>query len=320
MIRREGARSDRWLPIRLLVLVAIATASNACSVRRMAVEGLADTIAGEGASVFATDDDPELIRDAAPFSLKTMEALLLELPEHRDLLLSTCAGFAQYAYAYPATDAEIVESSDYLEAEALRLRARDLFTRGRDYCLRALELRLPGVRDALLRDPAGALDGSRREDVPLLYWTAASWGGAISLGLDQPGLVADLPAVRALLDRALALDEAWSQGAIHAALISLDALPEMMGGSPARAREHFERAVALSDGALAGPYVTFAQSVVRLAGDRAAFVDLLDRALEVDLERDPGQRLANEIAQRRARSALEHVGEWFPDDTPAQTP
>jgi hypothetical protein len=51
----------------------------------------------------------------------------------------------------------------------------------------------------------------RHEDVPLLYWTAASWGGAISLGLDQPGLVADLPAVRALLDRALSLDEAWDR-------------------------------------------------------------------------------------------------------------
>jgi predicted anti-sigma-YlaC factor YlaD len=294
-----------------IALLVLALATSACSFRRMAVEGLADTLAGEGAGVFASDEDPELIRDAVPFSLKTMEAMLLELPEHGALLLSTCSGFAQYAYAYPATDAELAEASEYAEAEALRLRARKLFLRGRDYCLRGLELSIAGVRDGLLRDPANALAEARREDVPLLYWTASAWGGAISLGLDQPGLVADLPAVRALLERALSLDEAWGSGAIHAALISLEALPALMGGSPARARSHFERAIVLSRGTSAGAYVTFAIGVARPAGDREGFEQLLEQALAVDLTQNPSQRLANEIAQRRARHALDHAGDWF---------
>ena len=59
--------------------------------------------------------------------------------------------------------------------------------------LKALELRLPGVGEGLLRAPAEALAAAGRDDVPLLYWTGAAWGGALSYGLDQPGLVADLP-------------------------------------------------------------------------------------------------------------------------------
>ncbi|MEN8161642.1 MAG: TRAP transporter TatT component family protein [Myxococcota bacterium] len=306
--------SDRVSTVRgvsiALVLLVTATMS-ACSLRRLALTELAGTLSGGAAGVFASDDDPELVRAAVPFSLKTMEALLIELPEDEALLLSTCSGFAQYAYAYPATDAERAEQESWGEAEALRVRARKLFLRGRDYCLRALELRLPGVREDLLRDPAGALAAATRDDVPLLYWSAASWGGALSYGLDQPALVADLPAIRVLFERALALDEAWGAGSIHATLISLEALPEIMGGSPKRARTHFERAVALSDGASAGPYVSFAHAVARPAGDRAGFVGLLEEALAVDLERDPSQRLANEIAQRRARFGLEHVDEWF---------
>jgi hypothetical protein len=167
------------------------------------------------------------------------------------------------------------------------------------------------VRDGLLRDPANALAEARREDVPLLYWTASAWGGAISLGLDQPGLVADLPAVRALLERALSLDEAWGSGSIHAALISLEALPPLMGGSPARARSHFERAIVLSGGTSAGAYVTFAFGVARPAGDREGFEHLLEQALAVDLTQNASQRLANEIAQRRARHGLDHAGDWF---------
>jgi hypothetical protein len=174
------------------------------------------------------------------------------------------------------------------------------------------------VEERLLRDPGSALDGATPDDVPLLYWSAAAWGGALSYGLDQPDLVADLPAVRALFDRALALDEAWGDGAIHGALISLEALPEIMGGSPERARRHFERAVALSGGTSAAPYVSYAHAIARPAGDRAGFVALMEDALAVDLEKDPDQRLANEIAQRRARFGLEHVDDWFVEepDTP----
>ena len=77
----------------------------------------------------------------------------------------------------------------------------------------------------------------------MLYWTAAAWGSAIALGKDRPEMLADLPAIRALMERGLALDEGYEGGAIHEALILLDALPESMGGSEARARRHFARAV-----------------------------------------------------------------------------
>lgn len=296
----------------LLVPLVAALATAGCSPRRLALRGLADALAGGGGGTFARDDDPELIRDAAPFSLKTIEALLEELPEHEGLLLAACSGFTQYAYAFPQTDAELrAEDASYAEVDALRTRARKLYVRGRDYCLRALELRHPGVGDALLRAPEEALGWTERADVPLLYWTGAAWGGAIALGLDRPELVADFPAVRTLFARALALDPDWNRGALHAALIALESVPEPMGGSPARARQHFERAVELSEGTQAGPFVSYAVGVALPAGDRAGFERLLEQALAVDPERDPSQRLANTIAQRRARHLLARADELF---------
>jgi len=301
----------------LLPLLAAALVAPGCSLRRMAMTGLADSISGGTGSVFASDDDPELIRDAVPLSLKTLEALLVELPDHPGLLLAACSGFAQYAYAFPQTDADLVGDADYAKVDALRTRARKLFVRGRDYCLRGLEQRHPGVGEQLLLAPEAALDWAGREDVPLLYWTGASWGGAIALGLDRPELVADFPAVRALFARSLALDESWDRGAIHAALISLDSVPEPMGGSRARARQHFERAVELSGGASAGPYVSYAVGVAQPDGDRAGFERLLEQALAIDPERDASQRLANAIAQRRARHLLDRADALF-SDAPAE--
>jgi hypothetical protein len=56
-----------------------------CSVRQVAVNWIGDALAG-GGGVYASDDDPELIREALPFGLKTFESLLESAPEHRGLL------------------------------------------------------------------------------------------------------------------------------------------------------------------------------------------------------------------------------------------
>src|SRR5207245_9223371 len=69
---------------------------------------------------------------------------------------------------------------------------------------------------------AQALAKTSREDVPLLYWTMASWGGAISQRKTDLELVGDVPSVAAMLDRALALDEAYDLGTLHEFAITFD--------------------------------------------------------------------------------------------------
>jgi predicted anti-sigma-YlaC factor YlaD len=302
-------------------LTVLVGGSAACSLKTMAVNSVAGMLSESG-TTFSSDDDPDLVRDAVPFALKLYESLLESVPKHQELLRATCSIFTQYAYAYVQADAERVQPEDFEAAEALKVRARRLYLRGRGYCFRALELRRAGVVDALMTAPASALSWARSSDVELLYWTGASWGSAISLGQDQPALVADVPAVQALMARALALDEGWGNGAIHGALISLESLPEAMGGSPTRARRHFDRAVELSKGLDPAPYVTFATSVSQPAQNRAEFEKLLTQALAIDPNRVPETRLPSVIAQMRARRLLARIDDLFfdPPALEGQTP
>ena len=278
----------------------------------MAINSLANSLAASG-DVFAADEDPELIRDATPFALKTIESLLAEKPEHRVLLLAACRGFAQYAYAFVETEAERLEEVDFEASERQYQRALNLYIRARDYGLQSLELDHPGVTAALVGESATALSDFGFNDVPLLFWTGAAWGGVTNLGQAQPEMVADFPAVRALLNRALELDESYDLGAIHAVLIWLEAVPETMGGSAERARYHFNRAVELSSGLNAGPYVTLAESVSVADQNWQEFRDLLESALAIDPESAPSIRLANIIAQERARWLLDRTENLFFD-------
>jgi predicted anti-sigma-YlaC factor YlaD len=282
----------------------------ACSVRRFAADRIGGALAESGSS-WGEDDDPRLIGDAFPFALKTLESLSATSPDNEELRLAACRGFATYAAGFVAPEAEALPVVEFERAEAIRGRALRLHLRALGYCRGVLERRLPGVSERLAAAPEGALALARREDVELLYWTAAAWGSAIALGTDRPELVADLPAVRALLARAEALDPGWSRGALDEAGIALDALPAALGGSLERARGRLERAVERSAGRLASPYVTWAGSAAVAAQDRAGFRRALEAALAVDAETPSPDRLANRIAQERARRLLARADELF---------
>src|SRR6476660_6593843 len=297
---------------RLAVVVCALTLLQGCAMlKRKAVGMVAETLASSG-DVFTRDDDLELVGDAIPFGLKLYESLLDSAPTNKDLLIATCSNFTQYGVAYVETEALVLgEAQHHDEVVHLNARALKLYLRAKGYCMRAMEVRFPGIGQKLLTDPVPALAKAEKKDVPLLYWMAASWGSAIGLGVDKPELVIDMPAVRALAERALALDESWSKGAIHEMFISLDSLPEALGGSPAKAREHFARAVELQKALSPGPYVALATGVALPAQDRAEFDKLLQAALVIDPEKDPSVRLVTLVQQRRARALLDHIDTLF---------
>ncbi len=272
---------------------------------------VASTLASSG-DVFTRDDDLELVGQAIPFGLKLYESLLDSAPNNKDLLIATCANFTEYGVAYLETEALVLgEANHHDEVAHLNARALKLYLRAKGYCLRGMEVRFPGITPKLLKDPAAALKAAKKEDVPLLYWTAASWGSAIAQGLDKPELVIDLPTVRALADRALALDDTWNRGALHEMFISLDSQPEALGGSGERARAHFKRAVEIQKGTTPGPYVALAVGVAAPAQDRAEFESLLKQALAIDPEKEPSVRLVTLVQQRRAQALLDHIDTLF---------
>jgi predicted anti-sigma-YlaC factor YlaD len=282
----------------------------ACSLKKIAVNSLGNALS-EGTSSFASDDDPELVFDATPFALKTVESLLETSPRHRGLLLTAASGFTQYAYGDLEQQADFVEASDLKRATFLRARAKKLYLRARDYGFRGLELDVPGLRAALAGDPQKALARARKRDVPLLYWTGVSWAAAISLAVNDPSLSVDQRLAEALVRRALALDEGWNLGSSHDFFITYEGARASVGGSYERATEHYRRALELSQGHRAWPMVAWAESVAVPRQDKQGFEKALEEALAVDVDAVKDQRLSNVIAERRARFLLGREDELF---------
>ncbi len=283
--------------LRRVLGAAALLAAAACSPKQMALNRMAAALA-DSTVVYEHDNDPEFVRLAAPSTLKTVEMLLSQSPRNPQLLMTACSGFTKYSYGFLHVES-VVKAADAAQAQDLRARAVQMYQRARGYCFAGLQVRHPALSaESLASDPSAALSGMTAEDVPWLYWTAASWGADLSLSANPVARVAELATVRALLKRAKDLNDVWDGGAIYEAMIAFDGLPPLLGGSAAAARADFAKALELSNGKSVFAYVAMAL-VTADAGEKRK---LLDQALAIDSASITSRRLTNLIAQRYARA------------------
>ena len=305
------------VPLALIAaLCGALLAVSGCSINQLAVRAVAGMLSGGGGGggdAFTTEDDPELVGDALPFAMKLYESLLAADSENPDLLLATGRIFVMYANAYVQTPADMLEPSEVELQAAMRVRAKRLFLRAREYVLRGLELRRQGFRAGLAAGKVeAALALLKKDDADYLYWTSAAWLSAFSIDPFDMELLVTVPQPMAMLAQVNAWDPGYGGGAVHDIFISIyGSVSADMGGSEARAREEFARSLELSKGAKAGPYLALATAISVKNQNAKEFRDLLGKALAIDVDAFPANRLENTLAQRRARWLLAHIGDFF---------
>ncbi|MFL3050763.1 MAG: TRAP transporter TatT component family protein [Candidatus Neomarinimicrobiota bacterium] len=269
--------------------------------------------ASDGISaIYLSENDPELVRESLPTNMKLIELLIHQSPNNPELLTAACQAFTVYAYSFVLRDAEIAMDEDFSSARKLYSRSGNLLKRAKDYGMKALDASYPGFIKSYNSDPKIALSKTNESNISTLYWTAAAWGLFVSVSKDNPAAIIELPNIGHLLERALELDEDYDNGSIHDLMFTYT-LNRPDGGSSSLevAKEHFDRAMDLSEGSRASLYVSYAESISIPNQNKEEFFNLLDQALAVDVNEIPNQRLANILAQERANWLKSRVDELF---------
>lgn len=297
-----------------MLILGCVVVLNGCAIREVAVNKLADAMA-EGGTVYASDNDIVLVGEALPFSLKTIEGLLQQVPHHEGLLLTAASGFTQYSYVWVDLPSREQALGNPERARESKQRAKNLYLRARQYAVRAVETRHPGFMTLYVQDPHSALKKIDRSDIPALYWLSLSWAAAIAADKSDMEMVADLNLIYPIMQRCLDLDESYQEGALHEFMIVYQgSRSPLQGGGTDLARAHFERVMELAGNNRVGPLVSFAETVSIAEQDKAEFTALLEQALEFDVDLAIPTRLANLVAQKRARLLLAQTDNLFLED------
>jgi hypothetical protein len=243
-------------------------------------------------------NDVETVRDGAPAYLLAVDGLIEGDPGNAALLLTGARLYGAYASAF-------------VEDEA---RAQRLWDRALGYARRALcseNSKQCGALERPFDDFVLSLEAVDRSDVPALYGFGAAWAGWVQAHSEEWGAVAEVPKIEALMRRVVDLDESYDHGGAHLYLgVLLTQRPASLGGQPEQGREHFERAIALSQGRNLMAKVFYARSYARLVFDRPLHDRLLREVLAADPQA-PGLTLSNTLARGEARGLLDEADEYF---------
>lgn len=243
-------------------------------------------------------DDPQLVRDALPSYMVTVDGLLVTWPHDAELLRTAASLSGAYA-TLVATE---------------RDRARKFGARALDYALRAAcEDNRDACRLRALSFPEfeAVVKDADNGDLPLLFALGSAWATYIQLYSDDWNAIAELARVQLIFERIIAIDPAFEGGMPQLYLgVMSSLLPPSLGGKPEVARAYYEQAIAYSGGENLYAKMMYAKQYARLMYDR----ELHDRLLNEVMAADPkvhGLTLVNVYAQEEARRLLAGADDYF---------
>jgi hypothetical protein len=278
-----------------LVIILLAGLAGGCSSIISSTTGrLADNLT----SAVLNQNDPETVRQGAPAYLLLIDGLIGDDPENADLLLAGAGLYSSYASVF-VDDPE---------------RSARLALKGRDYGWAGLCAANPktcGYWSKPYDEFEAVINALKADDVEALFGAGAAWATWIQTNRDDWKAIADKARVDLIMQRVIVLDESYRSGSAHLYLGTLATLlPPALGGKPEQGREHFERAITLSNGHNLMAKVLLAREYARLMFEQELHDALCREVLEADPIR-PGLTLSNTIAQQEAAELLADSESYF---------
>ena len=255
------------------------------------VNSLGDSMGSSDSLVFTGEEDPELIRDSLPFSIKLMETLIEESPDNPKLRLALVKMLTLYANQWLDFEAKRIEEDDYDKSEHLLKRANRLYLRAKNQGQLAL--------DMVPHFDANDLSGMRKKDAPYLTWTALAWMAWMSTS-DHLEDSIDLDRAIGYVDKAIELDPELEDGLLMEVKIQLNERNLTPSGvvNP-QTQNLFSQLTSLTNEKKCSPYLTWATGVSVKKQDKQEFTKMLDKAMSVPDTEVKSYTLSNALCKEK---------------------
>ena len=280
-----------------------------CFGPRFIANNMLGTMKGMKASFFAEKSDAHGYH-AGPALLSQLDGFIYSAPENTDLLLLGAELNCGYAMTFLDNRDPVWAASQY--------------RKGKDYALRALKVEDEKVYEAVLKGDEGGLaeqlKGVDKDELEHIFWVAMCWGGLINVTKDA-SQAADLPVPELLMKRSLEIDESYYFGGGHLFFGMLyGGRTEMLGGDLPRGKEHYDRAMELTQGKFLMARVHYARYYAVTAQNPELYLRLLNEVLSAPVDSPADMNLTNAVARVDAAHLLDRVSDFFPAWEPPVDP
>ena len=288
--RRNNARQRI-----ILCLVIVPLLLSGCS---MLMSSAASDMMANLSRAIADNDDLKMVESGSPAYLLMIDSLILKDPENEKMLSTAATLYASYADLF-VRDPE---------------RSKKMADKAMDYAERAVcvsDSRACGLKGRPFEEFDSIVRSMGKSRMPALFALGNAWARWIMVNKSDFNAIADIAYIETIMQQVVRLDPAYRDGAAHLYLGTLASLlPPAMGGKPEQSKEHFEKALALSEGKNLMARVLYAKFYARMIFDRDLHDHLLRKVMEAD-PAVPGYTLINTWAQKQAAELLLSADDYF---------
>ncbi len=246
---------------------------------------------------------------AIPLSFESQKRKIQKYPNNQLFYLNASKSRIIYAYGILMEKADRLMYTDYYKSREYYAKSLDLFVLSRNYLIEALELKYKNFSKSMIEKSHIVFE---KNDIDYLYWLSGSMAGSIQASQADPQYLADLSSIRWLIENAIKIDPDWESGTLSSAMMSVY-LNDLSGdkNSEKIALSYFQLAEKQSNGQNASIYVTLAESYAVSKQDKKLYLELLDKALEIDINKDKSLKQSNKLSQSRAKWLKSRVDDLF---------
>lgn len=281
--------------LRLLFTLGLGMLLANCS---MIVDRQANKFSNNLSEAITNFEDPETVANALPTLLIVLESAARSDDASGQLKLSAAQMYGAYSGAF-VTDNK---------------RQQVLAKKGFEYAKVGsckVDKRWCGIVDADNEAFDNFLSQLTAKDVATSYAFANAWLNYIQAHSDDWNAVAHLSRAQSLLEHVVKHNEGYDNAGAHLYLAAIATiLPPALGGKPELGKQHFERAIELTEGKNLVVKVEYARRYARMTFDQELHHQLLTEVLEADYQ-VPGMTLMNAWAQQQAYELLADESDYF---------
>ncbi len=249
-------------------------------------------------STILNNDDLSMVKTGAPAYLLMIDSLISKDPENQTLLSTAAMLYTAYSDLF----VQDTDRSKKMAQKALNYANQAVCIEKKDACR---------LKSETFENFEKIISKMNKKSVPALFALGNAWSGWIMANKNDFNAIADISRIELIMQKVIALDEGYKDGAAYLYLGTLATLlPPALGGKPELGKQYFDKAATLSKGKNLMVKVVFAKLYARMIFDR----NLHDKLLKEVLAADPyaaGYTLVNTLAQLQARELITSADDYF---------
>jgi len=281
--------------LRMVLILASSLLAGGCS---YIIDRQTSNAAEQLSQTILNHEDPATVSAAIPTLLILMDSYARSDGSSGDAKLSAAKLYGAYAGAF----VEDPLRRKTLTSTAFRYARDGSCKNDFDWC---------GVDKMDIKTFSAFVQNLERQELDIVYAYAVAWLSYIEAHSDDWNAIADLPKPQQLFAFVLEQDESYDHANAHLYLAALAlTLPPALGGKPDVGKQHFDRAIELTDGHNLLIQVEYARRYARLVFDKDLHHALLVGVLASD-PRQEGLTLMNVWAQQQAQLLLDDESDYF---------